>query len=361
MPTDQDRELWTKAGQSPNELSEEEKLSALRLAKPATQATNTLKVTGLTLEELQTKALTDPKSMTLAECQLIKDGYRILNPAEKTANDPGTWPSEDFQAYLRVCLALRTPRDWDIVDAADEQANTIVTARGKAMMEQYAEDMEQPCPWVRRLIDPSDPITQSTRRWGFVVLREARTACSDESWAAFLQELEERIFTGVVFMKGGSIINQTRQFLFHDGLVDENDTESLHGTLPSGSDASPYILKNTYLLITPEVVASCAKDNSQEKWVWAYDANFDPKTTAVTGTGGEQYNGRLKVNLRTLFTWFYAVRSEELYSMDLLWEKARHEPSQAYHVLTTGGLYHHPLVLVEPGTGYFFNSYELEK
>lgn len=214
MPTDQDRELWAKAGQSPDEPSEEEKLSALRLADPVTQAANALEVTGLTLEELQTKALTDSKSMTLAECQLIKDSYRILNPAEKTANDLGTWPSEDFRAYLRVCLALRTPRDWDIADAADEQANTLVTARGKAMMEQYAEDMKQPCPWIRRLINPSDPITQPTRRWGFVVLRDAQTACSDESWAALLQALEMHIFTGVMFMKGGSIINQTGNFCF---------------------------------------------------------------------------------------------------------------------------------------------------
>ena len=74
MPTDHDRGLWAKAQQSPNEMTEEEKLMALR-SLDISRAANTLKALGLTLDELQTKALTDPKSMTLMECDFIQHVY----------------------------------------------------------------------------------------------------------------------------------------------------------------------------------------------------------------------------------------------------------------------------------------------
>ena len=59
-------------------------------------------------------------SMTLVECQFVKDGYRILNPAEKTANNPVTWSSEDREAYIRARMILQTRRDHDIAYAAGE-------------------------------------------------------------------------------------------------------------------------------------------------------------------------------------------------------------------------------------------------
>ena len=67
----------------------------------------------------------------------------------------------------------------------------------------------------------------------------------------------------------------------------------------------------------------------------------------------------MKVSLYILFTWFYAVRSEELYSMALFWEKAQ-DQGQVWSVATYSGIYHHPFVLLKKDSLYPFNTYELE-
>ena len=97
------------------------------------------------------------------------------------ANDPGLWSLEDFQAYRKVLWALRTPRDWKLDNSAGDQAYQIESAASKKDMEQYARDINQPCPWTRKLINRSESVVKPTRRWGFVILRDVRIVCSDES------------------------------------------------------------------------------------------------------------------------------------------------------------------------------------
>lgn len=128
--------------------------------------------------------------------------------------------------------------------------------------------------------------------------------------------------------------------------------------MAAGVDSNPRILRNTFLVITPEVVDACV--NTATPWIWAYETSFVPSATHPSAAGTEEYKGRLKVNLHSLFTWFYAVRSEELYSMQDFWEKAQRQPAQAWDVSTDSGIYHHPLVLLDKGTQYAFNTYELE-
>jgi len=65
--------------------------------------------------------------------------------------------------------------------------------------------------------------------------------------------------------------------------------------------------------------------------------------------------------LNSLFTWFYALRPEERYSMFELWEKAQRQPQKAWDVSTDSGVSRGPLVLLELGTVYPFDTYELEK
>lgn len=371
MPTDAERSAWAKAIHDPTSLTPSEKLTALGLPDPETQETTTRQVTGLSVEQLQNKALTTPESLTLSECTFIQSGYRILSPAEIADRQELYWSDSDRDAILQAQIKLRTRREWDIERLVEDRVFKLSEERNRVVMEGYRRDMEAPCAWVRRVIGGG-------RKWGFVVLRDERTE-GGEGWEGFLREVEGWIFNGVAGLKGGDVVNSTREFLWGEGVVDESDEEGLkryvysfeirivaylnrafQETLPTEGEGSPFILRNTFLLVTPEVVSSCAKDNTQEKWIWAYDANSDPKTTA-SENGDEQYRGRVKVNLRTLFTWFYAVRSEELHSMDTLWRKAQQDPEQAYLVGTTGGIYHHPLVKIEPGVNYPFNSYELRR
>jgi hypothetical protein len=131
-------------------------------------------------------------------------------------------------------------------------------------------------------------------------------------------------------------------------------------TLPSGDDTSPYILSNTFLLVTADVMSSFTDGSPSIPWIWAYETNFVPSAAPITVAGGKKYDGRLKVTFESLLSWFYAARSEELYSMELFWEKAQNQPGQAWAVGTCMGKYHGPLVLLEKGSDWPFNTYELE-
>jgi hypothetical protein len=106
MPTPKDRELWAKAIANPDQLTVQEKRTLFRKADPATQATNALKITGLTPEELENKALTSSESMTYDEACLVQDGCHIWDTAEREANRTLSWPCEDLIAHKAEKMIL---------------------------------------------------------------------------------------------------------------------------------------------------------------------------------------------------------------------------------------------------------------
>lgn len=90
-PTNQDRDLWRKATETPDQITDEEKRAVLGLVNPATQIANAFKIRGLTPVELEYKTLTSPESLTEAECRLLQDGYHIWDHMERDANRPQGW------------------------------------------------------------------------------------------------------------------------------------------------------------------------------------------------------------------------------------------------------------------------------
>ncbi|PMD24377.1 hypothetical protein NA56DRAFT_746506 [Hyaloscypha hepaticicola] len=102
-------------------------------------------------------------------------------------------------------------------------------------------------------------------------------------------------------------------------------------------------------------------DQPFHSWIWAYDTNFVPSANSITVSDGKKYEGRMKVAMSSLFTWFYAARKEKIYSMALFREKAQRQSYQAWETQTSMGRYHHPLVLLEKGARRPFNSHELEE
>lgn len=107
-------------------------------------------------------------------------------------------------------------------------------------------------------------------------------------------------------------------------------------------------------------MASFENGDPSTRWIWAYETDFTPSPALPAGNGAGTYTGRIKVALDSLFTWFYAARKEEIYSMDLFWEKAQQQPGQAWSVATSMGRYHGPLVLLERGSLFPFNTYQLQ-
>ena len=71
MPTNQDRKLWRKASEIPNQITEEERRRILGHADRGTPVTNAFKVSGSTPKYLENKALANLETFTEAEFHLI--------------------------------------------------------------------------------------------------------------------------------------------------------------------------------------------------------------------------------------------------------------------------------------------------
>jgi hypothetical protein len=79
----------------------------------------------------------------------------------------------------------------------------------------------------------------------------------------------------------------------------------------SNSDIST----NTFLLIDSDVMQSF--DQPFHAWIWSYETNFVPSANSITTLDNKKYEGRMKMAMSSLFTWFYAARKEEINSMVL--------------------------------------------
>ena len=231
MPTDHDRELWRKATETPEEITAEERLTILRRVDPATQVANALKVSGMTPEQLEEKARTHSDTLTEAECRLLTDGYHIWSPSEYLAHSSIDWALEDQLAHQAAARALTTPEDYVLDKAVMSRSDFFAQERHKAVkvtMAKVAQNIDEPCTWVSRLIDPSKGIMGQTQRWGFVVLRDVSSECSEEVWESFLKRLNEDAYErGLFWLTRGSTINQTKQLIVREGFVHGSDHEGL--------------------------------------------------------------------------------------------------------------------------------------
>ncbi|KLO78839.1 uncharacterized protein LW93_4160 [Fusarium fujikuroi] len=95
--------------------------------------------------------------------------------------------------------------------------------------------------------------------------------------------------------------------------------------LPSG------ILRNTFIVIPIELVSeeNCKRTQGElldPCWVWAYDANWDG-SEEETVIDGETYQGRVKVAIWSINSWFYAARWEGVSLRDM-WLKAQQHPDK---------------------------------
>lgn len=145
---------------------------------------------------------------------------------------------------MKARRALVTPRDDAVSLAVSRRGDDFSAARAKetkARLESYAEDMKQPCKWVRKLIDPSVSWSDQTRRWGVVVFRDSATIgdSNNDSWERFLTVMDSCVDEGLRLLKGGTAIIPTKEFTFSDGLVSESSPEILR--------------KSAYFLLFPQI------------------------------------------------------------------------------------------------------------
>lgn len=237
-PTSLDRELWAKAVQTPDQVTEAERLIVFRQPDLTTQVANSLKVSGLTPEELKDKALTNPESMTSKECNLLIHRFNIWSPGEGLANSSIHWDYEDVMANIKARRALATPRDDAVTKAASVRSDAFAAVRRKeteASMKKWAEDLYKPSKWIQKLIGASALSGDQPGRWGFVVFQDGATTddSSSDSWDKFVKFVDRCADSGLNDFYGSGNIAIAKEFIIADELVSENNPETLRRSLHS--------------------------------------------------------------------------------------------------------------------------------
>lgn len=95
------------------------------------------------------------------------------------------------------------------------------------------------------------------------------------------------------------------------------------------------ILRNTFIVIPIELTSEenlqrteASGDLLDPYWVWAYDADWD-SSEEETVFNGEKYQGRVKVAIWSVNSWFYAARWEGVSLRDM-WLKAQQHPEKLW-------------------------------
>ncbi|KAI3576563.1 hypothetical protein IWW34DRAFT_702524 [Fusarium oxysporum f. sp. albedinis] len=97
--------------------------------------------------------------------------------------------------------------------------------------------------------------------------------------------------------------------------------------LPAG------ILRNTFIVIPIELTSEENRQRTEGElldpyWVWAYDADWG-SSEEETVFDGEKYQGRVKVAIWSVNSWFYAARWEGVSLRDM-WLKAQQHPEKMW-------------------------------
>jgi hypothetical protein len=111
VPTDQDKPYGARR---PRLRPRSQKRRGARFSGSSTRlrkSPNACKISGMTPEELENKALTDPEAAAEAECHLIQNRDHIWDHSEQMADSHITWALEDQMANLSTTVALCTPRE----------------------------------------------------------------------------------------------------------------------------------------------------------------------------------------------------------------------------------------------------------
>ncbi|RGP69884.1 hypothetical protein FLONG3_7639 [Fusarium longipes] len=99
-----------------------------------------------------------------------------------------------------------------------------------------------------------------------------------------------------------------------------------------GDRLSAGISRNTFIVIPPELTSEENLQRTEGEaldpyWVWAYDPDWDGPEEVVCN--GEKYQGRIKVAIWSLNSWFYAARWEGV-SLQAMWLKAQQHPEKLW-------------------------------
>ncbi|KAM0470441.1 hypothetical protein ACHAP7_009505 [Fusarium lateritium] len=241
----------------------------------------------------------------------------------------------------------------------EERAQTGLSFR-EILVKIWKQESHPPPAWIQHIID-------ARKQWGFVyyMSRDVNRKYGSD-WEPVWERTKERSSPRMatyfsIHCQGNRLSLQSLMteewptFHANDHLSEDDDVrkhlkkymEEKDDLLPAG------ILRNTFIVIPIELIPTSLElddsdysevDEFAPYWVWAYDPDWDD--TEEMMFDGEKYEGRVKVAIYSLKSWFYAARWEGIVSLRDIWLKAQQLPDKVWicHTKATEEWDHEPYI-----------------
>ncbi|KAF4996549.1 hypothetical protein FGRMN_4433 [Fusarium graminum] len=304
-------------------------------------------------EELQTPAA---RARELVRYSALKKARRNakwmmpaierLSPEEKAQPDP-----KDKEIYQQL---LEQSQDRELGERLMKQ-----TFYKQALERVWKQVSPEPPAWLRHILD-------TQQRWGFVyyLSREAHQRYG-RNWQSTRDQINDhcsptRVTYASIHFQGTAnwfklqgletenwpIFNPNQNMAEDEDLrkhfkeymgqdrsqAREDERNKEMNSVDNDGGLSPGLLRNTFIVIPAELIPGNLDRRESEildpYWVWAYDADWDG-SEEETIFNGEKYQGRVKVAIWSVKSWFYAARWEGVNLRDM-WLKAQRHPDKLW-------------------------------
>ncbi|SPJ91982.1 uncharacterized protein FTOL_13636 [Fusarium torulosum] len=232
----------------------------------------------------------------------------------------------------------------------DEERAQEGLAFRQTLIKIWKQESHPPPPWIQHIIN-------ARKQWGFVYYasREVNQKYGHH-WETMWERIQDMSAPQMttyfsIHCQGHRLTleklatEEWPTFHANEQLSEDDDfrkhfnrhIEEKGNMLPAG------ILRNTFIVIPiefiPILLEDDTSDNSEDDepapyWVWAYDADWDSSAEQMT-FNGEAYQGRIKVAIYSLKSWFYAARWEGVSLRDM-WLKAQQHQDKLWICYTKG-------------------------
>ncbi|KAE8132905.1 hypothetical protein BDV38DRAFT_274710 [Aspergillus pseudotamarii] len=283
--------LWDKAIQSPADISLEEKHQMLEWPPPC-------------VEDLFYKAVTDPHSLTYAECRLIKDDFHVIGIMDqlKYANDRRKWirARPDLQAKREQArTAVLSTIESQAYQNLDDVFYSIQMAHYDVVEERRRHERPSHLPkeWIQNIIDQGED-----KSWGYIWYHYRE----QELWAEFQHQFEDILTTQMFTVVGWDEIEDFKVAEFVE-FEAKGSKEQYRGELKPG------ILSNVFFLVTDEARVSYSQSR-QHSFAWAINPDW-----SRPGADEDGYDGRLKISATQIYFRFYEFMSTKKFTLKDIW------------------------------------------
>lgn len=216
--------LWDKAIQTPAEVSTDEKHQLMEWPPRAEMEAKSLKLLGLSVEDLFQKAATAPSTLTHPECCLVQDNFRVI--AFLNRGDRWGWImrrpdllSKKKQARDSILTPTELEAIRNVEANADRLRKLALDERNKKFDCYIDQPYDTPLKWIQRVIDQGDDKT-----WGYVFYHHRDMA--GQGWDDFLEDFNGMLDTPT-FQPGSEVIHDSKLAQFTPFDTDESDIDYL--------------------------------------------------------------------------------------------------------------------------------------